>query len=71
MNFQRLERDGYNELTPPKKTAEWIKFLHHLVGGFATLLWVGAIMCFVAYAIERNTQEDPMKDNLYLGKALV
>ena len=42
--------------------------MHHLVGGFATLLWIGAIMCFVAYGIEIKTQEDPMKDNLYLGK---
>merc|ERR1712227_621145 len=49
---KRLERDGYNELTPPKTTPEWVKFCRNLFGGFSTLLWVGAILCFIAYSIE-------------------
>jgi sodium/potassium-transporting ATPase subunit alpha len=67
---QYLERDGYNELTPPKTTPEWIKFCKQLFGGFATLLWIGAILCFVAYTIEASNNANAMKDNLYLGIVL-
>jgi len=67
---KRIERDGYNELTPPKTTPEWIKFCKNLFGGFSTLLWVGAILCFIAYSIESISNEDPVEDNLYLGIVL-
>jgi sodium/potassium-transporting ATPase subunit alpha len=67
---QYLERDGYNELTPPKTTPEWIKFCKQLFGGFSTLLWIGAILCFVAYTIETSNNANAMKDNLYLGIVL-
>merc|ERR1712227_856434 len=67
---KRLERDGYNELTPPKTTHEWVKFCRNLFGGFSTLLWVGAILCFIAYSIESVSNEDPVEDNLYLGIVL-
>ncbi|CBY39458.1 unnamed protein product, partial [Oikopleura dioica] len=66
----RIERDGYNELTPPKTTPKWIKFCRNLFGGFSTLLWVGAILCFLAYSIECINSEDPVEDNLYLGIVL-
>jgi len=65
-----LETDGYNELTPPKTTPEWIKFCKQLFGGFSTLLWVGAILCFIAYTIEASNNANAMKDNLYLGIVL-
>ncbi|ESO09176.1 hypothetical protein HELRODRAFT_92935, partial [Helobdella robusta] len=65
-----LERDGPNQLTPPKTTPEWVKFCKQLFGGFSILLWVGAILCFVAYSIVASTAEDPSKDNLYLGIVL-
>ena len=68
--FQRLKRDGYNELTPPKTTPEWVKFCRNLFGGFSTLLWIGAILCFLAYTIECVSNEDPAEDNLYLGIVL-
>lgn len=42
-------REGPNRLTPPKTTPEWIKFCRQLFGGFSTLLWVGAILCFIAF----------------------
>ena len=67
---ERLKRDGFNELTPPKTTPEWIKFCKNLFGGFSTLLWVGAILCFIAYGIEASSKEDPASDNLYLGIVL-
>ena len=66
----RLKRDGYNELTPPKTTPEWVKFCRNLFGGFSTLLWIGAILCFLAYSIECASNDDPVADNLYLGIVL-
>ncbi|KAA3680616.1 sodium/potassium-transporting ATPase subunit alpha [Paragonimus westermani] len=66
----RLDRDGPNALTPPKTTPEWVKFCKQLFGGFSLLLWVGAILCFIAFSIESSAYEDPPKDNLYLGIVL-
>jgi sodium/potassium-transporting ATPase subunit alpha len=65
-----LERDGPNTLTPPPTTSEWFKFAQNLFGGFAVLLWIGAILCFLAYGIQASTFEDPPDDNLYLGVVL-
>ncbi|KAL5019529.1 hypothetical protein ScPMuIL_002421 [Solemya velum] len=53
-------RDGPNELTPPKTTPEWVKFCKQLFGGFACLLWIGAILCFIAYSIQAGAYEDPL-----------
>lgn len=61
-----FERDGPNALTPPKTTPEWVKFCKNLFGGFSMLLWVGAILCFVAYSIEVSTEEDVLGDNVCL-----
>ena len=57
-------RDGPNHLTPPKTTSEWVKFCRHLFKGFSMLLWIGAILCFIAYGIESSTYEDPAEDNV-------
>lgn len=65
-----MERDGPNSLSPPKTTPEWVKFCKNLFGGFALLLWIGAILCFVAYSIQAGTFEEPPDDNLYLGCVL-
>ncbi|CAL1279857.1 unnamed protein product [Larinioides sclopetarius] len=65
-----LERDGPNALTPPQKTPEWVKFCKQLFGGFAILLWVGAILCFIAYSIQSSSLEEAPDDNLYLGVVL-
>ncbi|RTG89249.1 sodium/potassium-transporting ATPase subunit alpha [Schistosoma bovis] len=62
----RLERDGPNALTPPKTTPEWVKFCKTLFGGFSLLLWIGAVLCFIAFSIESGTHEDPPKDNTAL-----
>jgi len=67
---RRYERDGPNALTPPKTIPEWVKFCKNLFGGFALLLWVGAILCFIAYSIEASSEEEPANDNLYLGVVL-
>merc|ERR1719341_1228934 len=67
---RRYERDGPNALTPPKTIPEWVKFCKNLFGGFSLLLWVGAILCFIAYSIEAASEEEPANDNLYLGVVL-
>ncbi|XP_048866746.1 sodium/potassium-transporting ATPase subunit alpha-1-like [Brienomyrus brachyistius] len=65
-----LARDGPNSLTPPVTTPEWVKFCKQMFGGFCMLLWIGAILCFLAYGIQMAYEEDPANDNLYLGIAL-
>ena len=34
------------------------------------LLWLGAVLCFIAYSIQASTMEQPPDDNLYLGIVL-
>ncbi|XP_062844233.1 sodium/potassium-transporting ATPase subunit alpha-2 isoform X2 [Trichomycterus rosablanca] len=65
-----LARDGPNVLTPPPTTPEWVKFCRQLFGGFSILLWVGALLCFLAYSIQFATEDEPVNDNLYLGVVL-
>ncbi|XP_061407053.1 LOW QUALITY PROTEIN: sodium/potassium-transporting ATPase subunit alpha-3-like [Lethenteron reissneri] len=65
-----LARDGPNSLTPPPTTPEWVKFCKQLFGGFSLLLWMGAILCFLAYGIQAATEDEPSNDNLYLGVVL-
>ncbi|XP_015784858.1 sodium/potassium-transporting ATPase subunit alpha [Tetranychus urticae] len=64
------ERDGPNALTPPPTTPEWVKFCKQLFGGFALLLWIGAVLCFLAYSIQASTGDNASPDNLYLGIVL-
>ncbi|KAL5105919.1 Sodium/potassium-transporting ATPase subunit alpha [Taenia crassiceps] len=66
----RLDRDGPNALTPPKTTPEWVKFCKNMFGGFSLLLWIGAVLCFIAHGILAGVQENPTNDNLYLGIVL-
>uniref|UniRef100_A0A665X2S7 Sodium/potassium-transporting ATPase subunit alpha n=1 Tax=Echeneis naucrates TaxID=173247 RepID=A0A665X2S7_ECHNA len=65
-----LARDGPNSLTPPPTTPEWVKFCRQLFGGFSMLLWIGAILCFLAYGIQAASEDEPANDNLYLGVVL-
>ena len=67
---KNLEEFGPNALTPPPTTPEWIKFCRNLFSGFACLLWVGAILCYIAYTIQATNFEEPPDDNLYLGVVL-
>lgn len=59
-----LERDGPNALTPPPTTSEWVKFCRQLFGGFCTLLWIGAFLCFLAFAVQIGTELEPTNDNV-------
>merc|ERR1711953_660293 len=65
-----LAQYGKNELTPPPTTPEWVKFCQCLFSGFACLLWLGAVLCFLAYGIQASAYEEPPDDNLYLGVVL-
>merc|ERR1711970_1370441 len=65
-----IREHGLNQLTPPPTTPEWIKFCQCLFSGFAMLLWIGAILCFLAYGIQASAYEEPPDDNLYLGIVL-
>ena len=49
---KNTEKYGVNALTPPKTTPEWVKFCKNLFSGFAMLLWIGAILCYIAYTIQ-------------------
>lgn len=66
-----LEKYGPNTLTPPETESEWKKFFAQLFGGFSLLLWIGAILCFIAYGIQVSTIENVLPDNLYLGLVLL
>jgi len=59
-----LARDGPNALTPPKTTPKWVKFLRNMFGGFAMLLWLGAVLCFFAHGISVATYEEAPNDNV-------
>jgi sodium/potassium-transporting ATPase subunit alpha len=59
-----LAKYGANILTPPKTTPEWFRCFKNLFGGFQILLWIGSILCFIAYGIETSQQEFPQKDNV-------
>uniref|UniRef100_A0A8C4R8B4 Cation-transporting P-type ATPase N-terminal domain-containing protein n=1 Tax=Eptatretus burgeri TaxID=7764 RepID=A0A8C4R8B4_EPTBU len=59
-----LARDGPNALTPPPTTPEWVKFCKQLFGGFSILLWIGAILCFIAYGIQVAMEDEPSNDNV-------
>merc|ERR1712198_730513 len=65
-----IKEHGPNALTPPPTTPEWVKFCKNMFSGFAMLLWLGAILCFIAYSIQATAYEEPPDDNLYLGIVL-
>ena len=65
---EKRQMYGENCLTPPKVIPEWIKFCKQLFGGFSLLLWLGSLLCFVAYIIDYSQDpKDASKDNLFLG----
>jgi len=49
-----IRRDGVNRLTPPPQTPWWVKFAKQLFGGFALLLWLGAILSLLGYVADQS-----------------
>lgn len=61
-----LAQNGPNALTPPKQTPEIIKFLKQMVGGFSILLWVGAVLCWIAFGIQYVSNPSASLDSVRL-----
>ena len=66
--MRRLQRDGRNAITPPPQTPEIVKFAKNMLGGFSMLLWMGAILCFVAYGVQEASSRGGPLDNVSLEK---
>jgi len=66
-----LLRDGPNCLTPPKVHTEWYRFVKNIFGGFALILWIGALLCFFAHTVQLSGNQKVTNDNLYFGMILV
>mmetsp|Transcript_5223 Transcript_5223/g.8050 ORF Transcript_5223/g.8050 Transcript_5223/m.8050 type:complete len:1092 (+) Transcript_5223:52-3327(+) len=62
---KNLERYGKNQLTPPPEKFWVLQLLEHMTGFFSLLLWMASILCFIAFGINPESQ-----DNLYLGVVL-
>jgi hypothetical protein len=62
------QRDVYgsNALTPVAVTPSYILYFRQLTSGFSLLLWAGAVLAAIAYAID---SDDPA--NLVLAVVLV
>ena len=66
-----LKKNGPNVLSPPKQTPEIVKFLKQLFLGFSALLWISALLCFVAYGIQDLTSIKAVQlDNVGLTLSL-
>jgi sodium/potassium-transporting ATPase subunit alpha len=55
---EALEKEkihGKNQITPPKTTHWFVKFLLTLIGGFQLMLWFGSILCFIVYGLTKGT----------------
>jgi len=61
-----FKRDGPNALSPPKVTPEYLKLLKCMFHGFAGLLWVCALLCFVLYLVTHFMRE-PDLSIVWLG----
>lgn len=60
---EALQRDGPNVLTPPRQMPEIVKFLLQMFGGFSALLWLGAVLCFFSYGVEKGTKGSGVSDD--------
>ena len=61
-----LIEHGPNELTPPKHDPWWLRLLKAVFGGFFNiLLWLGSVLCFVAYGIDQSDIPDPTNVWIY------
>ena len=60
---EALQRDGPNVLTPPRQMPGIVKFLLQMFGGFSALLWLGALLCFFSYGVEKGTKGDGVSDD--------
>ena len=66
-----LQRDGPNQITTPIEPPTWVRFIKHMFGGFAMLMWLGAFLCFAHHAVESGIHREVSSENLILGFALI
>ena len=52
---ERLQLEGQNALTPPKKKPLWMLYLLHFTQLFNVLLIISGILSFILYAIDSST----------------
>ena len=50
-HLRRLEEHGLNQISQVPEVHWLIKFLFNLIGGFQIFLWVGGILCMIAFGI--------------------
>ncbi|KAJ3318730.1 hypothetical protein HDV06_007055 [Boothiomyces sp. JEL0866] len=60
---KRLETDGLNQLSPPKKVHPVIQFIMYLMHVFNVMLWVSGIVAYIVYAV----QPQGNTINIYIG----
>ncbi|XKL67945.1 hypothetical protein PGB90_003436 [Kerria lacca] len=68
---ERYQQDGPNELTPPKKEAWWISLLSNMFKGFSILLWIGAVLYYIAYIIQVITESAESLEEFWLATTLI
>ena len=59
-----LERVGPNELKQAKGTNWSLRFVIAVFGDFNILLWIGGVLCFIAYGTQFSQMESPPGDNV-------
>ena len=63
---KRHAEQGDNTLTQ-KVTSPWyMKLIHEFTSFFSLMLWIGAVLCFIAYGLDTTD-----KSNVYLGAVLI
>ena len=63
---RRHEEQGPNTLTQKVGSPWYMKLFHEFFSFFSIILWIGAILCFIAFALDTTD-----KSNVYLGVVLI
>lgn len=66
-----LQKNGPNCLVATHTKSKILLLLEKLFSGYAAVVWVGAILSFVAYALEATVDNKAPLDNIYLGTMLI
>lgn len=67
-----LEENGLNCLIPSAPKSKWLIFVENMFLGFSALLWAGAILSFIGFAIEYTKHSSSTAyDHLYIGSLLM
>lgn len=65
-----LKINGPNCLVASETKSRWLIFLGFMFGGFAALLWVGAVLSIIGFTLSYINDPDSEEsyDHLYLGE---